>query len=66
MGEIYYVAQLRGGGWFSKSSQFNSQQSEAKEFSRFDAIKMCKLYKSNGVICVPVRKEDMAEINDQR
>lgn len=61
--EIYYVATLRGSGWFSRSSQFNTQLSEAKEMSRDDAIKMCKLYKSNGVICVPVRKEDMEAIN---
>lgn len=60
--EIYYVASLRGSGWFSKSSQFNSQLSEAKEFTRDEALTMCKLYKSNGVVCVPVRKVDMEEI----
>lgn len=60
--DIYYVASLRDRGWFSRSSQFNTQISEAKEFTREDAIKMCRLYKSNGVICVPVRKMDMGEI----
>lgn len=64
MSEIYYVADIRGGrGWFSRSSQFNSQMSEAKEFTRDEAIKMCKLYKSNGVPLVPVRKVDMEAIN---
>lgn len=59
----YYVAQLRGGGWFSRSSQFDSRMDEAKEMSRFEAINMCRLYKSNGVPCVPVLKTDMEEVN---
>lgn len=63
MDNLYYVASLRGSGWFSRSSQFNTQLSEAKEFSHEDAIKQCRLYKSNGVICVPVRKADMEAIN---
>lgn len=62
----YYVAQLRGGGWFSKTSQFTTQLSEAKEMDYLEAIKMCRLYKSNGVICVPVRKGDMELVNGQR
>lgn len=61
--ETYYVASLRASGWFSKSSQFNTQLSEAKEFDRDEAIKLCRLYKSNGVACVPVRKVDMEQIN---
>lgn len=63
MMDIYYVASLRGSGWFSKSSQFNTQLSEAKEFTREAAIRMCRLYKSNGVVCVPVHKMDMEQIN---
>lgn len=58
----YYVASLRGAGWFSKSSQFNTQLSEAKEMSYLDALALCKRYKSNGHICVPVQKSDMERI----
>lgn len=61
--ETYYVASLRGSGWFSKSSQFNTQLSEAKEFTHEKALATCRLFKTNGVICVPVRKVDMEEIN---
>jgi hypothetical protein len=64
--ETYYVASLRASGWFSRSSQFNTQLSEAKEMTHAEAIKLCRLYKSNGVICVPVLKADMEQINDQR
>ena len=63
MTEIYYVASLRAQGWFSKSSQFNTQLSEAKEMTHREAVSMCRLYKSNGVICVPVLKTDMEIIN---
>lgn len=58
----YYVASLRGAGWFSKSSQFNTDIKEAKEFTDLDAIALCKRYKSNGHICVPVRISDMERI----
>lgn len=60
--ETYYVASLRGAGWFSRSSQFNTQMSEAKEFTYLDALALCKRYKSNGHVCVPVRKSDMERI----
>lgn len=60
--EIYYVASLRGSGWFSKSSQFNTQMSEAKAFDRDEALALCRRYKSNGHHCVPVRAEDMGAI----
>lgn len=63
MSEIYYVASLRGSGWFSRSSQFNTQLSEAKEMNRIEAFDLCRRYKSNGVICVPVHKIDMEQIN---
>lgn len=62
MDNPYYVASLKGGGWFSKSSQFNTDIAEAKAFDYLDAIAMCKRYKSNGHICVPVRKSDMERI----
>lgn len=55
----YYVASLRGAGWFSKSSQFNTQISEAQEFEYSEAIDRCRRYKSIGHICVPVMKSDM-------
>lgn len=58
----YYVASLRGAGWFSRSSQFNTQIEEAKEFTYDDALALCKRYKSNGHILVPVRKSDMERI----
>lgn len=56
----YYVASLRGSGWFSKSSQFNTQLTEAKVMDREAALALCARYKSNGHACVPVRVEDMA------
>lgn len=55
----YYVASLRGGGWFSRSSQFNTQLSEAKVMAHDEALYLCKRYKSNGHVCVPVSKSDM-------
>lgn len=60
--QMYYVASLRGSGWFSKSSQFNTQIEEAKEMYYEEAIALCKRYKSNGHICVPVKKMDMDQI----
>ena len=58
----YYVASLRGAGWFSRSSQFTTQQSEAKTMAHDEAIALCKLYKLNSHVCVPVRKSDMERI----
>lgn len=58
----YYVASLRGSGWFSKSSQFDTDLKNAKEFDYLDALALCKRYKSNGHVCVPVRKSDMERI----
>lgn len=58
----YLVASLRGSGWFSRSSQFNTQMDEAKEFTYLDALALCKRYKSTGHILVPVRKSDMERI----
>lgn len=60
--ETYYVASLRGAGWFSRSSQFNTQLDEAKEMDHDEAIALCKRYKSTGHVCVPVRKSDMERI----
>lgn len=57
---IYYVASLRGAGWFSRSSQFNTQMDEAKAMDRDEALALCARYKSTGHVCVPVRVEDMA------
>lgn len=62
MGSVYYVASLRGSGWFSKSSQFDSQITNAKAFEYDDALALCKRYKSNGHILVPVRQSDMERI----
>lgn len=62
MDPTYYVASLRGAGWFSRSSQFNTQIEEAKEMSFSDAIALCRRYKSNGHICVPVSKLDMEQV----
>jgi hypothetical protein len=56
----YYVASLRGSGWFSRSGQFDTRMSEAKEFTTLgEAVMMCKRFKSNGHALVPVRKSDM-------
>lgn len=58
----YYVASLRGAGWFSRSSQFNTQMSEAKVMDHDEALALCKRYKSAGHVCVPVSAEDMKAI----
>lgn len=59
----YYVASLRGSGWFSKSSQFTTQFGEAKLMYRLEAIELCQRYKSNGHVCVPVRQGDMEKVD---
>lgn len=58
----YYVASLKGSGWFSRSGQFDTRGEEAKEFSYEEAIALCVRFKSNGHVLVPVRKSDMERI----
>jgi len=58
----YYVASLKGQGWFSKTSQFNTDLKQAKEMYYEEAIAMCKRFKSAGHICVPVQKRDVEAI----
>jgi len=49
-------------GWLTRTSQFSTDQALAKEFSIADAIVTCARFKSNGVMAVPVRQEDMENI----
>ena len=46
-------------GWLTRTSQFSSDYSLAKDFTLADAITTCTRFKSNGVIAVPVRQEDV-------
>lgn len=62
MTDIYYLASLKLQGWFSKTSQFTSDISQAKPLSREHALEQCRRYKSAAHILIPVRAEDMGAI----
>jgi len=46
-------------GWLTATSQFSTDLQVARSFSRVDAIATCLRFKSNGVVAVPVREEDL-------
>lgn len=58
----YYVASLKGSGWFSRSGLFDSRREEAREFGLDEAIGICQRFKEAGHALVPVRKSDMERI----
>lgn len=62
MNEVYYLASLKLQGWFSRTSQFTSVLADAKPFERDEALEMCRRYKSNSHILIPVRANDMGAI----
>lgn len=49
-------------GWLTRTSQFSTDQELAKEFTLDEALDACRRFKSNGVIAVPVRKEDLENL----
>jgi hypothetical protein len=60
MDEIYYLYSPRGLGWFTRSSTYSSDLSQAKEFTRDEALAMRKRHTTDaGHNMLPVRKVDM-------
>lgn len=49
-------------GWLTRTSQYSTDQSLAKPFPLAEAISTCTRFKSNGVIAVPVRLEDLEAV----
>jgi len=57
---VYLLYSARGQGWFTKSSTYSSDISEAKEFNRAEARAMRRKHKTDaGHNMIPVRQEDM-------
>lgn len=60
MEEIYYLYSPRGLGWFTSASTYSSELSQAKEFSRSEALAMRRKHTTDaGHNMLPVRKDDM-------
>jgi hypothetical protein len=60
MDEIYLLYSPRGQGWFTNSSTYSSDISQAKIFSREDALAMVRKHKHQGSHnMLPVRQEDI-------
>lgn len=57
---IYLLYSPRGLGWFTRSSTYSTDLSEAKLFSRDDALAMVRRHKEQGAHnMIPVRQEDL-------
>lgn len=54
---MYYVASLKLSGWLSKTSQYTTDITQAREFNHGEALAMCAKQKAN--VCVPVSVADM-------
>jgi hypothetical protein len=60
MDEIYLLYSPRGQGWFTNSSTYSSDISQAKIFSREDALAMVRKHKHQGSHnMLHVRQEDI-------
>jgi hypothetical protein len=58
--EIYLLYSPRGLGWFTNSSTYSSDISEAKTFNREAALAMVRKHKVQGAHnMIPVRQEDI-------
>jgi hypothetical protein len=56
----YVLYSPRGQGWFTRASTYSSDITEAKKFSRDDAIRFCKKHRTAaGHNMIPVRQEDI-------
>jgi hypothetical protein len=62
-GSTYYLASLRLSGWMSKTGQYTSDITQAREFNHMEALTMAKRQKDGGNNVVPVEKADMDFIN---
>ena len=57
---IYLLYSPRGAGWFTQSSTYNSDISQAKHFSREDALALVRKHRTDaGHNMLPVRLEDL-------
>lgn len=57
---IYLLYSPRGLGWFTRSSTYSSDLSEAKVFTRDEALDMVKRHRVQGAHnMIPVRQEDL-------
>jgi hypothetical protein len=57
---IYILYSPRGLGWFTTSSTYSSDVSQAKQFDRDSALAMVRKHKSQGAHnMIPVRLEDL-------
>jgi len=60
MDEVYLLYSPRGQGWFTNSSTYSSDISQAKHFTRRDALQMRARHTTDaGHNMLPVRLEDM-------
>jgi hypothetical protein len=60
MDEIYFLYSPRGQGWFTKSSTYSSSLSDAKQFTREEALAMRRKHTTDaGHNMLPVRQMDM-------
>lgn len=58
---IYLLWSVRNQGWYTKSSTYSTDISEARIFHRDEALSMVKLHKERGAHnMLPVRQEDLA------
>lgn len=60
MDAIYLLYSPRGLGWFTKYSTYSTELSEARTFTRDEALAMVKKHKAQGAHnMIPVRQEDL-------
>lgn len=61
---MYHLYSTRANGWFTPSSTYSSDQSEAKEFSRDEAITFVRRTRSkSGFNLIPVDADMVKEIS---
>lgn len=60
---MYILYSTRLHGWLSRSSQYTSDRSQARQFPRPEALAFCRKHKDHtGLTLVPVNLDDLAEI----
>jgi hypothetical protein len=60
---MYILYSTRLHGWLSKSSQYTSDRSQARQFERASALEFCRKHKDHsGITLVPINLDDLAEI----
>lgn len=57
---IYLLYSPRGLGWFTRTSTYSTELSQAKTFTRDEALAMVRKHKIQGAHnMIPVRQEDL-------